>query len=576
MQRFPSPLSAALSFLAPTALTRAPVRRSVFRKAFLRWRKQEAQKLVFGSNAITRGWDRVGLRGALNPRCAGWSEAIRAFGAHSLLGAAYDELQRAVEVVGRGGDAAASEAMAGEAASGEAAAGKAGGKAAGGTAAGGKAVGGTAAVGEEAAEAARASALLRRQEGDRLVARLVAVARGKAARLDLRDAAKREPPAVGMGCREPPEEPLVTAVARLHGASGCVQVLPLGGKEQRDVELRLLQLQDPADEAVLLLRSAYVCADEQRVDGRASKLTAKQKRERAELQKLAEQHDARKEYEAEIEASKAELLKAARSGDDAAYDAAFGRTRSLLEKRPGRWVNGKWVTDSVALVLPELLSGFVGTCLAECLAKRVESTKAEPAAKVKQSSKGMQQNSKSGGSLSYLIGVRKAAEERKDAKKAAEAKVKVEVRKTKAAARGAKEEAQAQAKAAKQAAAASKKAQRADAERVAERARLKAEGPKALKELAWSSWERLSRRRRSILVRWYGGDAAASVPKQPPADGSMDGQLEVLWSRHGSSEEELAEMREARPRLPMRSTCPHPREERASDMVAARRRAVHV
>jgi hypothetical protein len=138
-----------------------------------------------------------------------------------------------------------------------------------------------------------------------------------------------------------------------------------------------------------------------------------------------------------------------RSGDDAAYDAAFGRTRSLLEKRPGRWVNGKWVTDSVALVLPELLSGFVGTCLVECLAKRVESAKAEPAAKVKQSSKGMKQNSKSGGSLSYLIGVRKAAEERKDAKKAVEAKVKVEARETKAAARGAKEEAQAQAKAAK-------------------------------------------------------------------------------------------------------------------------------
>ena len=59
----------------------------IFRKAFLRFRTEQADRLARDRrNAITSAWETSGLRGALNPYCKGWTHAIQSFGEGSLLG----------------------------------------------------------------------------------------------------------------------------------------------------------------------------------------------------------------------------------------------------------------------------------------------------------------------------------------------------------------------------------------------------------------------------------------------------------------------------------------------------------
>ena len=155
-----------------------------FRRAFLRWQREQAEELArTGRNAVTSGWDKSGLRGALNRGCAGWAGGIRAFGGVSMLGTAERVAAAAVAAVGGGAEGGAAEGGGGGGGGGGGEGGTAeGGGGGGGGGEGGGAQGGESADGERGAALLppllSAAELLERQAADRLVARMVALTPG--------------------------------------------------------------------------------------------------------------------------------------------------------------------------------------------------------------------------------------------------------------------------------------------------------------------------------------------------------------------------------------------------------------
>jgi hypothetical protein len=145
----------------------------VFRKAYLTFKAEQADKLARdGRNAITSAWDSCGLRGALNPDCKAWADAIATFGGDTLLG-----VVRRSEGGGAGTSSSAGPSSAGPSdARAETSAG-----------AGAASEQEVAASAAEAAEAAAraAAAQLRRQAADRLVQALLGLLHRGSGSLDL-------------------------------------------------------------------------------------------------------------------------------------------------------------------------------------------------------------------------------------------------------------------------------------------------------------------------------------------------------------------------------------------------------
>ena len=115
------------------------------------------------------------------------------------------------------------------------------------------------------------------------------------------------------------------------------------------------QLGDPAHPLVRQLKATYVWASTPSARQQREKERAKDRRAREvlEMETMAEQQ--RAEYEQELLVQKERLREAALNDDKSAFDAEWGRARGHLEMRPIRIINGKIVSDAVALTTPIIL-----------------------------------------------------------------------------------------------------------------------------------------------------------------------------------------------------------------------------
>ena len=293
----------------------------IFRKAFLRFRTEQADRLARDRrNAITSAWETSGLRGALNPYCKGWTHAIQSFGEGSLLGLV-------VRSEAGGAEAGGAEASGAEASGAEASA---------------------AGAHEAAARAAAAQAQLRRVAGDRLVTGLLGLLK-RGGSLDLHAVC-----ASGSG-----------ASASVRGQS--VQISPCD-ETQPVLALRCSELQEPTNPTVLQLRERYKCADEQATaEARPEKRArTKERLEREHQERLAAQAQARREYEAELLCLHDQAFAAVSQGRKA-YEEVMGRLRAHYEKPPWRVIGKHLVCDAVQLTRPALLLNL----LVERVSKRV-------------------------------------------------------------------------------------------------------------------------------------------------------------------------------------------------------------
>jgi hypothetical protein len=139
----------------------------VFRLAFLTFRAEQADKLARDRrNAITSAWETCGLRGALNPKCKAWEDAIATFGTATLLGVVRrsEGGEAGTSSAGTSDARAETSASAGTASEQEVAA---------------------SAAGEAEAAACAAEAQLRRQAGDRMVQALLGLLHRGSGSLDL-------------------------------------------------------------------------------------------------------------------------------------------------------------------------------------------------------------------------------------------------------------------------------------------------------------------------------------------------------------------------------------------------------
>ena len=472
----------------------------IYRAAQLLWREEQAERLRdTGANAITEGWDGVGLRErngqGLNKNCYMWTAALRHFGnAGSMLAIAQ-----------RVGDAAA-------------------------VAAGGGADNvedgfderGEADKADESDEenitnldAMRASqmlAVLRRMK-----------ANSSSVLLALRLGVPREAQQRGTA---PPGAAAASAAAALI-SSGRLPVAAtavfLRGRvriqdeeEPEDVVLTQTQLDNPADLVVRGLCDRYILAD-QPLAGAGSKKAAAKARKRVELlRREAVAAEGRRLYEADEEA----LLQTFESdvgtvllGDRSLtteeavrcfkekHRAHVARMRNHYQRPPPRVINGILVFDAVALTLPRLLMASVQQLVAELLTGRLEATATERAEnhRKKRVNRRSAPDSREG-LCDMLEATQEWTEQRREVDEADE-----ETRQEKRASKEAKKAATREVREGLAAEAASKRATRNKQMQAA----LDAEGPDVLRDFMQvhngdiDSFIKRSRKRVSIMIRWY-------------------------------------------------------------------------
>ena len=340
----------------------------LFRKAYLRFRKEQAERLARDRrNAITSAWETSGLRGPLNPYCKGWTHAIQSFGEGSMLGL----VLRSEGAAGAGGAEAGAEA-------------------------------GAAGAHEAAACAAAAQAQLRRVAGDRLVTGLLGLL-SRGGSLNLRGVC-----ASGSG-----------ASASVRGQS--VQISPCD-EAQPVLMLRCAELQEPTNPSVLQLRERYECADEQAsAEARPEKRArTKERLEKEHQERLAAQAKARREYEAELLRLSNEAFAAASQGREA-HDEVMGRLRAHYEKPPWRVIGKHLVCDAVQLTQPALLLNLLVQRVSERVADVAENgaQRSQPKGKgERRDTDGARQHTRDGGCCEKIARRVSGKRARKKAEKA--------------------------------------------------------------------------------------------------------------------------------------------------------------
>ena len=473
----------------------------LYREAQLLWRKEQADRLkANGTNAITEGWDGVGLRErngqGLNKHCCMWTAALRHFGNPGSMLAIAQRVGDASAVAEGGG---ADNVEDGFDERGEA---------------------DKANESDEenimnldAMRASQMLAVLRRMKS-----------KSSSVLLALRLGVPRE--AQQRGAALPGAAAASAAAALISGSRLPVaatavylrgQVRIQEEEASEDIVLTHAQLDNPADPVVQGLRDRYILAD-QPLEGAGSKKDAAKARKRAEfLRREATAEEGRRLYEADEEAL---LLKfesdvgtellgdSSLSTDEAVrrfkekHRAHVARMRDHYQRPPPRVINGILVYDAVALTLPRLLVASVQQRVAELLTGRLEATATERAEKHRKKQRVNRRSAPDTrtGLCDMYAATTDLVEQRHQADLADEA-----IQQAKRDAKAAKLAEKRQAQDAKKADAASKRELREAQMQSA----LDVQGPEALRDLMQvhngdiNSFIRRSRKRASVLIRWY-------------------------------------------------------------------------